>query len=412
MKKFIDEAIRPGYRINLSSDESILSTKKETVFERLFGISTKEQQKIASLLKQHELLFKELLEQEYYTEDNQNIVSLFDTKIKHVIPKSEWPQLSFLNKITSAWMKALDEQTQNKSISELLIPGSHDSGAYQFSGVIPAGENKWWHRIATWPVFSYFINMFAKTQTHTIEEQLQQGIRLFDFRVAAGNDEQIYLAHTFLCQKLDHELGKIKQFLAKNDREVIIINIKYDYPHQDDFQESYQEETLKLIKDYLGGLLFTGSQLPTLKELAEQKKQVILYTKEVSLQKKADKSKEYRDMVHKGSYEIWPDTENQDEVINNIATRADNAGKDKESLGSMAYIYASLNTTETSAKKIIASIVTGATLTTKGEQLQKNTLANHLPFFREKGISAIMCDSCLDKSVQHIVQQNRLAKTN
>ena len=77
---------------------------------------------------------------------------------------------------------------QNKSINELVIPGSHDSFAYDFKILGPNESGM--PRIA-----NLFIKLWAKCQSKTIYEQLLMGIRYFDIRITKYNGEY-YTIHS------------------------------------------------------------------------------------------------------------------------------------------------------------------------------------------------------------------------
>ena len=62
----------------------------------------------------------------------------------------------------SSWMKALTPEQRRLPLSQLMLPGTHDSGTSTTSSIAQAK---------------------AKTQDWTISEQLQNGIRVFDIRV-------------------------------------------------------------------------------------------------------------------------------------------------------------------------------------------------------------------------------------
>ena len=73
---------------------------------------------------------------------------------------------------------------QYKSILDLVIPGSHDSFAYNMMITGPNTNNM--------PkLFNLFINFWSKTQNKTIHEQLMMGIRYFDLRLDSdGNNNE------------------------------------------------------------------------------------------------------------------------------------------------------------------------------------------------------------------------------
>lgn len=104
---------------------------------------------------------------------------------------------------SSHWMEKVDD---NKKITEMSIPGSHDSGAT--------------HSIA---------DVAGKCQTLSIASQLNIGIRFYDIRLKLDNNE-LKIVHSFVDQKLSFEevIKDLVSFIQENDSEFLIISIKED----------------------------------------------------------------------------------------------------------------------------------------------------------------------------------------
>lgn len=105
-----------------------------------------------------------------------------------------------------------------------MIIGSHDSGAYTFSGILP-----------NIPLLGRLFRALAQTQRVSIEKQLERGVRLLDLRIMHSLG-QFYLAHTFRCGKLADEMAVIVKFALNNTNEQIIINIRADRFHEKQFK--------------------------------------------------------------------------------------------------------------------------------------------------------------------------------
>ena len=108
--------------------------------------------------------------------------------------------------ITSDWMKDYQED----KLSEILIPGSHDSATYSFKKL----QNK-------------TILNFAQCQQYTIYEQLMDGVRFLDIRICKFNNE-IWCSHTFLSVSFLNILNDILFFLNNHKKEVVILSVKPD----------------------------------------------------------------------------------------------------------------------------------------------------------------------------------------
>ncbi|MEA4134235.1 phosphatidylinositol-specific phospholipase C domain-containing protein [Mycoplasma sp. 2704] len=105
----------------------------------------------------------------------------------------------------SDWMADVDG---DKLLSELSIPGTHDSGMYDGRGV------KW-----------FFGSAWARTQYKNLPTQLKMGIRYFDIRLDRNNlvnHGGAYSNNLYLQNVLD----ECKKFLTAHSSETIILRIK------------------------------------------------------------------------------------------------------------------------------------------------------------------------------------------
>ena len=99
------------------------------------------------------------------------------------------------------WMSTLPD---NVYITQLSLPGTHDAATSS---------------ITTWPISSY-----SKTQTYTVSDQWDKGVRVFDLRPKTeGADAPIYHGSAKTGKTLRGELGNIKNKLVDNPREFAIV---------------------------------------------------------------------------------------------------------------------------------------------------------------------------------------------
>lgn len=103
----------------------------------------------------------------------------------------------------SHWMSKVAD---NMKITEMSIPGTHDSGAL--------------HSIA---------DVAGKCQDLTIREQLKIGVRFLDIRLQLVRDE-LRVVHSFVDQasSFSEVMEDIAQFLRENPSEMLIVSIKED----------------------------------------------------------------------------------------------------------------------------------------------------------------------------------------
>jgi hypothetical protein len=100
---------------------------------------------------------------------------------------------------TKNWMGALSDNVKLKDVS---IPGTHDAGS-RFGGAA------------------------AETQTWTIKEQLNSGIRYLDIRCRRVGDKfAIHHGSVYQNQNFDDVMTEVKDFLRDNPKEVVVMRIK------------------------------------------------------------------------------------------------------------------------------------------------------------------------------------------
>ncbi|WP_394368153.1 PI-PLC domain-containing protein, partial [Flavobacterium chungangense] len=101
----------------------------------------------------------------------------------------------------------------NHPLNSIIIPGTHDSGTMT-------------------------LDTRARTQTLNIKEQLEHGVRYFDFRIKLSGNKY-YFHHTLcsddvLCEKKidfttpksDYALHQIRNFLIEQPNEIIILKFQ------------------------------------------------------------------------------------------------------------------------------------------------------------------------------------------
>lgn len=153
-----------------------------------------------------------------------------------------------LSKSPENWMSKLDD---GKHLTEINIPGSHDSGSFTLKD----------------PVKS----VWAKTQDKDYLTQMKSGVRFFDIRGRASADNMISVHHGMVY--LHHELGKFlddaKYYLSAYPNETIVMSMKKDYDSDSKVTKTFEE----IFREYYynnpqyQNLFYTGSNAnPTLKE--------------------------------------------------------------------------------------------------------------------------------------------------
>ncbi|UPJ18311.1 phosphatidylinositol-specific phospholipase C [Bacillus cereus] len=129
----------------------------------------------------------------------------------------------------SKWMSKIPD---SKTLAQISIPGTHDSGAYR-SDVIA----------------------WAKTQEQNFFQQLNHGVRFFDIRGRVTDNNTIVLHHgsIYLKVTLHQFINEAKNFLKSNPSETIIMSLKEDHEAMPGATYSFPET---FEKYYFGDSIF------------------------------------------------------------------------------------------------------------------------------------------------------------
>lgn len=142
----------------------------------------------------------------------------------------------------NCWMSFISD---TKLITELTIPGTHNSGCIYDAPALPDT---------------------TKTQSLSIAEQLNIGVRFFDIRCKIFNDKLV-LFNGLVNQKLNLEtvLEIFQKFLLMNSSETIIIELRDEsYPLHN--PQNFEYLFNKILKSY-SELFFLENRFPALKEV-------------------------------------------------------------------------------------------------------------------------------------------------
>ena len=187
------------------------------------------------------------------------------------------------------WMSNIPD---NRYIHEINIPGSHDSGTQY----VKNGSS----------IIDMFINA-ATCQNKSIQEQLNAGVRAFDFRV----DENLNICHGDGTYKftaysdsgktsiltLQNALNIISTFLSSHNKEIVLVSIK----KEDGDTSNVRTAVQNLLTSYSEDIMYTGTTWPTINSVRGK---MVLITRISSL--------------GKGIYYNVPDNTNSTMSINGV----------------------------------------------------------------------------------------------
>ncbi|MCP3967114.1 MAG: hypothetical protein GY750_11375 [Lentisphaerae bacterium] len=137
----------------------------------------------------------------------------------------------------SRWMAGMADTLKNIPVNDVLLPGGHDSGTYDFTGGCPVANTNhvpsWVVKLLEMAKISVIYNYFAgvcRTQDMDFYQQLNHGIRYFDMRICKGRDGQkIYFTHTMQgLVPLEDLIDQFKKFYDEpgTEKEVILLDFQ------------------------------------------------------------------------------------------------------------------------------------------------------------------------------------------
>ncbi|WAR25498.1 PLCX2-like protein [Mya arenaria] len=173
------------------------------------------------------------------------------------------------------WMGNLPVALHDTRISELAIPGSHDSFSYSLDPKSEIGPDavpfvQFLGRIGAACIYKWSVS-----QDFSFREQLVAGVRYFDLRVAPRRTTgKFHFLHTLFGISVEDGVREIFDFLREHDKEVVILDFNHFYDMSD---EKHTELIQKLI-DICGEKMcvFVGIENLTLSTMWENGLQVIV----------------------------------------------------------------------------------------------------------------------------------------
>ncbi|KAK6748608.1 hypothetical protein RB195_001308 [Necator americanus] len=154
------------------------------------------------------------------------------------------------------WMAHLPPEMTDRPIHSLKIPGSHDSGATKsLSLKLPVAndESAPIRQLGRAPCIRRGIKRWAVTQSYSVRQQLDLGIRYFDLRVSypplkiRDSSTDFRLVHALYGPKLKDVFEQILDFLTVNTREIIVLDMNHLYDFDTQAYNLLHDETIKSL---------------------------------------------------------------------------------------------------------------------------------------------------------------------
>lgn len=136
------------------------------------------------------------------------------------------------------WMKSLPDTVR---LSELALPGTHDSSTFNLLQTLPA-----------FPGLGYTIySDIVVTQAMDFERQLRVGIRVLDLRLRSTKDGfRLYHGPVDLHLSFESALDSVKKFLKANPSETVLIRVREEQHPATDFAGSQREAFDSFMQRY------------------------------------------------------------------------------------------------------------------------------------------------------------------
>lgn len=178
------------------------------------------------------------------------------------------------------WMSNMYDILKLKPINTIIMPGSHDSGAY----VVNFKDSFIWNnnivtKIKPFRNISCVTNLITNwTKCHkgTIYNQLCNGMRIFDLRVSYDSNNKIfYITHTFTCVNMIDVINDIKKFMNLYPKEIVIICCKPDWENRGTMY-NVPDDFLNYITSNLNNYLYDNiGSFPTYEDMISANKRLI-----------------------------------------------------------------------------------------------------------------------------------------
>ncbi|KAI3382401.1 hypothetical protein SNEBB_004882 [Seison nebaliae] len=191
----------------------------------------------------------------------------------------------------SNWMSLLNEQTINLPLTDLCIPGSHNSATSYLNPKdgVAIDEPESIRKIVGYSscIGMRILSNWSHCQSKSITDQLECGVRYFDIRLGVllretrkineeklDDDEiQMYCCHGLYGDVIYEVISTIIDWLNSHTREIAIIDINHLYFNQPD--ESDKFATI-LDHRYSEFAYPINELIPSISEMIEKKRRILM----------------------------------------------------------------------------------------------------------------------------------------
>lgn len=275
------------------------------------------------------------------------------------------------------------EVLAQRRLSNVILPGTHDSAAYVLAPVDTLNRR---HQLMS--LLSRFtkpcIAPWALTQQVCVYRQLSElGIRFLDLRVAWDDKRNdLMTSHTYECVPLKTILYDVIGFLAQQAGEVVALSVRPDWPHRAQFTPARSNDLFAALSSTCSGHLYPlQTELPTLAEMVEVNRRLIIFVEGLQVEPTNpaavfSQSKPPDDIwISKGCNCVWADKDTAYGTVSGLLNMIANLRRDGR-LQSATFWYVSAAVTPT-ARSVVRDILVhprDAGLRRLAAQLEANEL--------------------------------------
>lgn len=131
----------------------------------------------------------------------------------------EWSPWSLLD--FSYWMSEIYDDIKDRLVSDIVYPGSHDAGSYNFYTTPQHKPEQDIHHISPEGkllISKELVEKVRCVQMQSIAEQLRGGCRYFDLRIVRARNGVFYCQHEYVAESMSNMLSEIKVYLEEGER--------------------------------------------------------------------------------------------------------------------------------------------------------------------------------------------------
>jgi hypothetical protein len=157
--------------------------------------------------------------------------------------------------LSDPWMEAAYDQIKDKTLAELCLPGTHDSGTYELFNILAPDATdtvrQLWNQfgIGGATAIDQFIKGMAVTQTKTFYQQFEAGVRYIDLRVCIM-DGKFFTCHSLRGHLISTLMQDVRRFLDENRMEVLVFKVGFKGIDSDEVRERAWSEMRGIVEPY------------------------------------------------------------------------------------------------------------------------------------------------------------------